>query len=133
MTDYIAKALDSLDEISSRQFEATAERRYRRKDGLREFASVFHEVASERDGLNVVEARFRLEQALRTFGESEPQRVSEAEAPFWRHCARRAGRAESTTLATLPQDSASLPLPTRRRTLPLRSLQVVATRTASNA
>ena len=63
------------------------------------FASVFHEVASERDGLNVVEARFRLEQALRTFGESEPQRVSEAEAPFWRHCARRAGRAESTTLA----------------------------------
>ena len=85
MTDYVAKALDSLDEVSSRQLEATAERLYRRKDGLREFASVFHEVASERDGLNGVGARFRLEQALRALGESEAERVREAEAPFWRH------------------------------------------------
>jgi hypothetical protein len=85
VTDYVAKALDSLDEVSSRQLEATAERLYRRRDGLREFASVFREVASERDGLNVVGARFRLEQALRAFGESEAERVSEAEAPFWQH------------------------------------------------
>jgi hypothetical protein len=85
VTDYVAKALDSLDDVSSRQLEATAERLYRRKDGLREFASVFHEVASERDGLNVVGARFRLEQALSHLDDGTADRINEAEAPFWRH------------------------------------------------
>jgi hypothetical protein len=101
VTDYVARALDSLDEVSSRQLEATAERLYRRKDGLRAFASVFHEVASERDGPNIVGARFRLEQALRALGESEAERVREAKAPFWRHI-REALRTKEAEPSRLP-------------------------------
>ena len=82
----VAKALDSLADVSARQLHATAEALERRRDGLREFSAVFRDVAySREDGSAPKLADFHLRQAVEHGGDELSNQIAGAEAPFWGH------------------------------------------------
>jgi hypothetical protein len=90
MSDAVERHLDdafaSLDDVPVRELVATSEALERRKDGLRDFASIFRDVADAREGgwdSNL--PRYHLEQAVSRAGEGFVEQISAAEAPFWAH------------------------------------------------
>jgi hypothetical protein len=67
---HVAKALASLDDVSLRQLHATAEALGRRRNGLRDFAGVFRDVAYSRElGSAPKLADFHLRQAVEYGGD----------------------------------------------------------------
>jgi DNA topoisomerase IB len=84
--EHLAKALASLADVSARQLHATAEALERRRSGLRDFVSVFRDVAYSREfGSDLKHAAFHLRQAVENGGDELAERIADAEAPFWRH------------------------------------------------
>ena len=82
---HLAEALASLEAVSVRELEATAEALERRRDGLRGFAGIFRNVAHARvGGWDTDLPRFHLGQAVRADEEFSEQ-IEDASAPFWRH------------------------------------------------
>jgi hypothetical protein len=83
---HVAEALASLDDVSLRQLHATAEALGRRRNGLRDFAGVFRDVAYSRElGSPPKLADFHLRQAIEHGGDELAEQIAGAEAPFWRH------------------------------------------------
>jgi hypothetical protein len=84
--EHLDKAFASLDEVPVRELVATSEALERRRDGLRDFASIFRNVADAREGgWSTSIPRFHLEEAVSRADEGFVKQISEAEAPFWRH------------------------------------------------
>jgi hypothetical protein len=79
-------ALASLANVSAPQLHATAEALGRRKDGLRDFASAFRDVAYSRELASTPRlADFHLRQAVGRGGDDLAGRIEDAQAPFWGH------------------------------------------------
>jgi hypothetical protein len=94
MSDALDKHLDeafaSLDDLTMRELEATAEalgrRRNGRRDALGRFSSVFSSVASSREfGSDLDLARFHLRECVSHDGDELAEQIAGAEAPFWGH------------------------------------------------
>jgi hypothetical protein len=67
----------------------------RRKDGLRDFASIFRNVAHAREGgWGADLPRFHLGQAVSRADEEFLEQIAEAEAPFWEHVREALARRE---------------------------------------
>jgi hypothetical protein len=69
-----------------RELYATAEALGRQKDGLRNFASIFRNVADARGqswGTDI--PRFHLRENVSRADEGLAAQIAEASAPFWRH------------------------------------------------
>jgi hypothetical protein len=84
--EHLDAAIASMDDLTVRELQATAELLERRRDGLRNFASIFRGVAHARGeswGTDV--PRFHLGQAVSRADEGFVEQISEAEAPFWAH------------------------------------------------
>jgi hypothetical protein len=84
--ELLDKAFASLDDVPVRELVATSEALERRKDGLRDFASIFKNVADARQGgwdSNL--PRYHLQQAVSRADEAFVEQIAEAEAPFWAH------------------------------------------------
>ena len=83
---HLAEALASLEAVPVRELEATAEALERRRDGLRDFAGVFRDVAHAREGgWDTSLPRFHLGQAVSRADEEFIEQIEDASAPFWRH------------------------------------------------
>jgi hypothetical protein len=96
--EYLDRALASLDDLTVRELEATAQALERRKDDLRDFASIFRNVAQARGGgwgTNL--PRFHLAENGRRADEKFAAQIAEAPAPFWGHV-RDALRAHQDSL-----------------------------------
>lgn len=95
---HIEKAFASLDDLSKRELEATAEAQPRRHS-LHVFASVFREVAWCREsGSDPSIGRYHVKQFVSQADEDVLALVEQAQAPFWGHvrkailaCPERAG------------------------------------------
>jgi hypothetical protein len=90
MSDRVGKHLDkafaSLDDVPVRELVATSEALERRKDGLRDFASIFRNVADARQGgWDSSLPRFHLGEAVSRADEKLGEQIAGARAPFWRH------------------------------------------------
>jgi uncharacterized protein (DUF2342 family) len=84
--EHVAQALASLADVSARQLHATAEALERRRSGLRDFASMFRDVAHSREfGSAPKLADFHLRQSVEYGGDELAEQIAGAEAPFWRH------------------------------------------------
>jgi hypothetical protein len=84
--EHVAKALASLAGVSARQLHATAEALGRRRNGLRDFVSVFRDVAYSRElGSAPKLAAFHLRLAVEYPDDELAERIADAEAPFWRY------------------------------------------------
>jgi hypothetical protein len=84
--EHVAKALASLADVSTRELHATTEALERRRNGLRDFVSVFRDVAYSRElGSAPKLADFHLRQAVEYGGDELAEQIAGAEAPFWRH------------------------------------------------
>jgi DNA topoisomerase IB len=82
---HLDKALASLDDVPARELHATSDAIGRRSP-LRDFASVFRDVAYARENDSTPRlADFHLRQAVERGGEELSGRIAGAEAPFWRH------------------------------------------------
>jgi hypothetical protein len=83
---HLAKAFAALADVSVRELEATADALERRRDSLRDFASIFRNVADARQGgWSPSLARFHLGEAVSRGGDELAEQTAGAEAPFWRH------------------------------------------------
>jgi hypothetical protein len=83
---HVANALAALDDVSVRQLHATAEALGRRRNGLRDFAGVFREVAWSRENDSDPHlARFHVREFVSRADDDLVARLEQAEAPFWRH------------------------------------------------
>jgi hypothetical protein len=83
---HIAKAFASLDDLSKRELEATAEALSSRRHPLHDFAGVFRDVVySREDGSDPHLARFHVSQYVSRADDDLLTRLEGAEAPFWRH------------------------------------------------
>jgi len=83
---HLDKAFASLDDVPVRELVATSEALERRKDSLRDFASIFRNVADARQGgWDSSLPRFHLGQAVSCADKGFVEQISEAEAPFRRH------------------------------------------------
>jgi hypothetical protein len=84
--EHIAAAFASLDDLTVRELEATAEVLEHRRDGLRAFAGIFRNVAGAREGgWSTDLPRYHLGEAVSRADEDLAGRIAGAEAPFWRH------------------------------------------------
>jgi hypothetical protein len=92
---HIAKAFASLDDLSKRELEATADLLGHRRHPLYDFASAFRQAAYSREsGDNPWLGRSHLRQSVERADHDLMARLEEAEAPFWRHVRRRSWRAD---------------------------------------
>jgi hypothetical protein len=83
--EHLDKAFASLDDLTVRELEATADAIGRRSP-LHDFAGIFQNVADARQGgWDSTLPRFHLGQAPSRANEELFERIAEAEAPFWRH------------------------------------------------
>ena len=94
MSDPIDKHLDeaiaSLDELTARELEATAEALASRRHPLHEFSSIFRNVAGARgESWDADLPRFHLGQAVSRADGEFAARIADASAPFWAQCAMR--------------------------------------------
>ena len=90
MSDAVDKHLDkafaSLDGLTVRELEATAEALSARRHPLHEFSSIFRRVADAREGSwDSSLPRFHLRENINRADEELAERIAEAEAPFWAH------------------------------------------------
>ena len=84
--EHLDKALESLDDLTVRELEATSEALERRKDSLHHFASIFRQAAHAREGgWGTDVPRFHLGQAISRADEELAAQIAEAPAPFWAH------------------------------------------------
>jgi hypothetical protein len=84
--EHIAKALASLDDLSKRELEATADALTSRRHPLHDFSSVFWQVAySREDGSDPSLARYHVRENVERADDDLLERIAEAEAPFWGH------------------------------------------------
>ena len=94
---HLDKAFASLDDVPVRELVATSEALERRKDSLRDFASIFRNVADARQGgWDSRLPRFHLEQNVRRADEELAEQIADARAPVWRHV-REAVRSHQET------------------------------------
>jgi hypothetical protein len=94
---HLDEAFASLDALSMRELEATAEALGRRRNELGSFSSVFRNVASSREfGSDLHLARFHLRECVSHDGDELAEQIAGAEAPF----GARARGAESPAGAT---------------------------------
>jgi hypothetical protein len=83
---HIAKAFASLDDLSKRELEATADALTSRRHPLHDFAGVFREVAGSRQNDSDPSlARFHVREYAERADENLLGRIAGAVAPFWRH------------------------------------------------
>jgi hypothetical protein len=84
--EHIAKAFASLDDLSKRELEATADLLGHRRHPLYAFASAFRQAAYSREsGDDPWLGRSHLRQSVERADDDLMARLEEAEAPFWRH------------------------------------------------
>ena len=84
--EHLDKALASLDDLTVRELEATAEALSSRRHPLHEFSSIFQNVAHARGGgWGTDIPRFHLAENVRRAYEKLTERIADAKAPFWRH------------------------------------------------
>jgi hypothetical protein len=96
--EHLDKAFAALDDVPARELVATSEALERRKDGLRDFASIFRSVADARGGgWGTDIPRFHLGLAVSGADEKLVEQIADAPALFWRHVreAMEARKAES--------------------------------------
>jgi hypothetical protein len=96
--EHLDKAFASLDDLSKRELEATADALTSRRHPLHDFASVFSDVAAAREGgWSANLHRYHVRQAVDRADDDLLGRIAEAEAPFWGHVhdAMRASREEA--------------------------------------
>ena len=79
------KALATLEDVSMRELEVTAEKLTRRRDGFREFGFVFSDAAGEHQGQSWKSSRQHLETAIARADDPLLERIKNADAPFWCH------------------------------------------------
>jgi hypothetical protein len=89
MSDAVDKHLDkafaSLDDLTARELEATADA-IRVRGPLHDFAGIFRGVADAREGgWDSSLPRFHLGQAVERGGDEFAAQIADASAPFWRH------------------------------------------------
>jgi hypothetical protein len=83
---HLHEAFASLDDLSVRELEATAEALERRRDGLGKFAGIFRDVAYAREGgWDAHLARFHLRENVSRADEELAAQIADAPAPFWCH------------------------------------------------
>ena len=83
---HLDKAFASLDDLSVRELEATAEAIGSKRHPLHEFASIFRGVAQAREGgWSTDIPRFHLRENVSRADDDFVERIAEAQAPFWRH------------------------------------------------
>ena len=90
MSDVVDKHLDkafaSLDDLTVRELEATAEALASRRHPLHDYASIFRNVADAREGgWDSGLARFHLGENVERADEELVARIENATAPFWAH------------------------------------------------
>ena len=84
--EHLDEAFASLEDVPIRQLQLTAEALERRKDSLRQFASIFRKVADAREGgWDNSLARFHLGQAVDHADDEFAEQIGEARFPFWQH------------------------------------------------
>ena len=83
---HLDKAFASLDDLSLRELEATAEALERRRDGLGKFSSIFRNVAHARgESWGTDLPRFHLRESVSRADEELAAQIADASAPFWGH------------------------------------------------
>ena len=83
---HLDKAFASLDDLTVRELEATAEALASRRHPLHEFSSIFRNVAGAREGgWDSSLARFHLGENVERAHEELVTRIENATAPFWAH------------------------------------------------
>ncbi len=83
---HLAEALASLEAVPVRELEETAEALEHRRDGLRDFAGIFRNVAHAREGgWDTKLPRFHLGQAVSRDDEEFIEQIEDALARFWQH------------------------------------------------
>jgi hypothetical protein len=86
VNEHLDKAFAALDDVPVRELVATSEALERRKDSLRNFASIFRNVADARGqswGTDI--PRLHLRENVSRADEELAERIADASAPFWRH------------------------------------------------
>ena len=90
--EHLDKAFASLDDVPVRELMATSDALERRKDGLRDFASIFRNVAQAREGGWATDIpRFHLQESVSRADEEFAAQIADASAPFWRHVRKALG------------------------------------------
>jgi hypothetical protein len=87
--EHVAQALASLADVSARQLHATAEALERRRNGLRDFVSVFRDVAYSRELGSAPKLASTYARPSSTAGMSLPNRSPAPRRRFGDTCARR--------------------------------------------
>jgi hypothetical protein len=84
---HLDRAFASLDDLTVRELEATAEALASRRHPLHDYASIFRNVADAREGggWDSGLARFHLGENVERADEEFVARIADAQAPFWRH------------------------------------------------
>jgi hypothetical protein len=83
---HIANAFASLEDVTVRELEATAEALERRRDRLGDFSSVFRNVAGAREGgWSTSIPRYHVREAVDRADENFLAQIAGANAPFWAH------------------------------------------------
>ena len=84
--EHLDKALASLDDLTVRELEVTAEALASRRHPLHAFSSVFRDVADARTGGWKADiARFHLSESVSRADDALAERIADAPAPFWLH------------------------------------------------
>jgi hypothetical protein len=90
--EHLDAAFASLDEYTVRELEATSEAIGSRRHPLFGFSSIFHDVASAREGgWSTDIARLHLRQNVEDADEKLVAQIADAPAPFWRHVRKALG------------------------------------------
>ena len=90
--EHLDKAFAALDDVPVRELMATSEALERRRDGLRDFASIFRNVAQAREGgWGTDIPRFHLQESVSRADEEFAAQIADASAPFWRHVRKALG------------------------------------------
>ena len=84
--EHLDKAFASVDDLTVRELEATAEALASQRHPLHEFSSIFRNVAGAREGgWDSSLARFHLGENVERADEELVARIENATAPFWAH------------------------------------------------
>jgi hypothetical protein len=84
--EHLDKAFASLEDFTVRELMATSEALERRRDSLRDFASIFRQVADARgESWGTDLPRFHLGECVSRADEQFAVQIADAPAPFWRH------------------------------------------------
>jgi hypothetical protein len=107
---HLDEAFASLDDVPVRELMATSEALERGKDGLRDFASIFRQVAHAREGgWSTDLPRFHLRESVSRADDELASKIADARTPFGWPCAIhqrqarvRSSRARAAAESALP-------------------------------